>query len=416
MNVKNPMLSRKNIVWRRIACYISTLALCFSVHAPATVMAVDMGYEEPEDIGGKAEAYQNIWATGGGDDGDKICEGSASEGGDVDKFLKALAHQESGGNPKAQNPVSSASGKFQYITDTWQSRYTMYPPAKDYANAKDAPENIQDAVAYIEYSKKFQDYGNSLFNLAVSHFYPAALSDKSLLDATIGGNTITPREYGESVVKKIEEGVGKDIELTYNDAPEFEKHYEAFVGSAPSTTAASEDTSSSCESFSGGDLSETTLAYAWPEYHEPNYTTLKPPYEKAVKAATSSGRYVGGGTYPGVDCGGFVTTLLVDSGFEPKYNHGGKIADGAGPTPTQEAWANTNWTKLGSGSTMDTGKLEPGDVAFSPGHTFVYVGSISGFKSKIASASYSPSNTSWRSPMAGAESLTSGEVTWYRKK
>lgn len=167
-----------------------------------------------------------------------------------------------------------------------------------------------------------------------------------------------------------------------------------------------------------GDLSVMTLKYAWPEYHAAPYANNKPEYQDAMVKAKSEGQYVGGGTNGqiGVDCGAFVTRLLIDSGFEPNYNHSGKVSDNAGPTGTQEAWAQKNWSKVGTGSSIDTAELQPGDVAFSPGHTFVYVGTIPGFDSKIASASFSTTGESWRSPMAGKESLTRGDVTWYRKK
>lgn len=162
-----------------------------------------------------------------------------------------------------------------------------------------------------------------------------------------------------------------------------------------------------------GDLAKTIFSYAWPDYHAPPYTNMKPEYATAVKKAQSEGRYVGGGIKPGIDCGGFVTTALIDSGFEPKYNSSGK----GGNVVSQHDWATKNWEKIGSGSSIDVSKLQPGDVAYSSdlGHTFMYAGTIPGFHSKIASASYSTTGASWRTPMAGHESPT-GDVTWYRKK
>ena len=169
-----------------------------------------------------------------------------------------------------------------------------------------------------------------------------------------------------------------------------------------------------------GTLSNYVLAYAWHDHRDAPYTKLKdtpngsiPGYEAAVKTAQKEGRYVGGGIHPGVDCGGFVTTLLYDSGFEPKYNSSAK----GGNVVAQQAWAAKNWKKIGTGGSIDVSTLQPGDVAYTTdlGHTFVYVGKIEGFQSKIASASYSTTGQSWRSPMAGTESPT-GDVTWYRKK
>lgn len=595
-------------------------------------------FQEPEPISNKEKAHRNIpFTDGGGEKENCLPTGGKSDGG-LDGFLRALAMQESGGDPKIENTSSSASGKYQYIDGTWRSRVSgdgaIYPPGNIYSRAKDAPEAVQDAVAYIEYSKKFKEFNEDLFKLAVSHFYPAANENEDLLDKVPPGNVITPREYGEAVVKKVEEGYGGDLPLLYKEAPEFDKYatikpagdspnprtatktifidpghgaavseytdeitklrdretsnspestdvlkvakrvksklegegytvklarnnnenpvnkrervnlakgsdlavsihttpgginqtwpqrvntyreyesakvtfsdegianrsekYAIFIAEARKKAENREvgldpNNTQQMESFSregvpskgnislvqlwgkdvpwvynefglgtseglsesdidtyttglvqgiqksiplsgnpsdpgcglggpgvGAGIEKTTLAYAWPEFHEPNYFEMTPDYKKAVRRATESGRYVGGEDRPGIDCGGFVTTLLVDSGFEPKYNHSGKMSDGAGNTPTQEAWVKNNWKSLGYGKDIDTATLEPGDVAFSggPSHTFVYVGNIEGFNSPVASASYSPSNTSWRSPMAGQESLTTGDVRWYRK-
>lgn len=156
----------------------------------------------------------------------------------------------------------------------------------------------------------------------------------------------------------------------------------------------------------GADFAETVKAYAWPDYKGRGFIQKMPAYDTAIEKAKSEGRYVGNN---GIDCGGFVTTLMIDSGFEPRYNHNGKMSDGAGNTDTQQPWAQANWQSLGA--VTSTADLQPGDVAFQPGHTFVFVGTIPGFNSQMASAS----NGS-RAPMAGHESATGSGVTWFRKK
>lgn len=169
--------------------------------------------------------------------------------------------------------------------------------------------------------------------------------------------------------------------------------------------------SGSGAAIQSGDFSSAVLQYAHPEWHAPNFTQMMTAYAGAVSRAQTEGRYVGGGRYPGVDCGGFVTTLLVDSGFEPNYN------SGQGNTVIQKQWLDANWRVVGNGASINTADLQPGDVAMRPGHTFVYVGSIEGFGSNLASASYGGTSSSpaWRAPMAGKESLTDSRVTWYRK-
>jgi len=173
-----------------------------------------------------------------------------------------------------------------------------------------------------------------------------------------------------------------------------------------------------CEAAPTGNLSATIKAYAWPDY-EAGKTQKKPEYEEAIKKAKSQGRYTGDTCFGGgVDCGGFITTLMIDSGFEPNYNHSGKVNQGAGATPTQEAWLKANWERVGTGSEVKVGGdasdpkvLRQGDVAIRSGHTYMYAGDIPGFNSKIASASQCD-----RAPMAGKESPTDGTFTWYRKK
>lgn len=164
-----------------------------------------------------------------------------------------------------------------------------------------------------------------------------------------------------------------------------------------------------------GEFQALVLGYAWPEYHRAPWHDRMPAYAQAVTQSISEGRYVGGSVagVPGIDCGGFVTVLVQNSGLEPNYN------DSRGATGTQEAWVKShNWKLLnGSPSTkIDTSILQPGDVAFSDGHTFIYVGEIEGFDSVIASASYSTRGAG-RAPMAGKEDLIFGNgaiVRWYR--
>lgn len=168
-----------------------------------------------------------------------------------------------------------------------------------------------------------------------------------------------------------------------------------------------------CGSKNSGNVVSTALEYAWPEHKGKGFVTPKPEYEAALKTARESGRYIGGNSMPGIDCGGFVTTVMIDSGFEPNYNHSGLLKNGAGYTVIQQQWTEANWQKIGS--VESTADLKPGDVAFTPGHTFMYVGAQPGFETEIASASLES-----RAPMAGKESATrdhnGAAVEWYRKR
>lgn len=171
-------------------------------------------------------------------------------------------------------------------------------------------------------------------------------------------------------------------------------------------------------------LIKKVLEYAYPTYI-PQTTVPLEAYAKAVDIAQGEQRYVGGGIHEGIDCGGFVTTLIYDSGFDKNYNSGAK----GGNTGPQKAWLDANWTNLGDASAIDTGTLKAGDVAISTSHTFIYVGTNigKGWEGKdfgggdpafsgVASASYGGTGAPWRAPMAGHESLASAGFTWYRKK
>ena len=180
-------------------------------------------------------------------------------------------------------------------------------------------------------------------------------------------------------------------------------------------------TSASCSSSGGNSaLQEYTLKYAWPELHHEPRTQRKDDYITAIDTAVKEGRYTndpsgGDESLRGVDCGVFVTTLLYDSGFDKTYNFDAK----GGNTVRQLQWAMLNWQLLGmangkyepDGSKFTDDKLQPGDVAFSPGHTWVYVGEINGFESKYASASYGE-----KAPSAAGEGFDWDNAIWFRKK
>jgi hypothetical protein len=176
-----------------------------------------------------------------------------------------------------------------------------------------------------------------------------------------------------------------------------------------------------------GDLQELTLAYAWPERHTAPFPQPMPAYAEAVSTAQDEGRYVGGCASngeckPGIDCGGFVTLLITNSGHDPNYN------SGQGNTASQLAWLrdeSNGWRRIGRGGEFDPAELRPGDVAIynsgSQGHTFVYVGREmvemgfggNGSEPGIASASIGPN--SWRAPMAGGETPADSSFEWFTK-
>lgn len=75
----------------------------------------------------------------------------ASQPDAVRRALATIRTMESGGNYRAQNPTSSASGAYQFLDTTWGGY-------GGYARAKDAPPEVQDqkaALLVMQIQKRF---------------------------------------------------------------------------------------------------------------------------------------------------------------------------------------------------------------------------------------------------------------------
>jgi hypothetical protein len=327
--------------------------------------------------------------------GNNVCNGttggSVASSDTITRFLQALADQESSGNPKANNVQGGARGKYQYIDRTWQgSAKTYYPPAYKYDNALDAPEEYQDAVAYLEYTSKFKQYNGDLFKLAISHFFPAALTNPSLLDIVPhpeAGNISTPREYAQAFIQRVNSGAGKNIPIKAAQAPEFATYLAKAGGQA---SGASGGACATTNGVVGGDIVKTALNLAWPTTgHGKNKSDATPAYQVAMP------KYNGATDIdPFSDCGVFVATVMIASGADPNYQKRG--------TGSQIAYAQSHPDKYTfiQGVT-DTSKLQPGDILVNYGHTFLFTGVYKGGDGKIynsASASlhdHVPQATNW---------------------
>jgi hypothetical protein len=194
--------------------------------------------------------------------------------GTLDRFLQVLAYQESGGNATAHNKSGSAAGKYQYITSTWRSTAkAYYPPALQYPTADAAPEDIQDAVAYLEYTQVAKTFQNDFFKMAVNNYYPIANKNPALLDQVPpGGNTLTPRQYGDKLLANIANGTGSKIPMLYANAPDFATWLAKIGGSVNPATLTSASTAtptptpdtsdSSCSSGGSGGPSGTFVFYS----------------------------------------------------------------------------------------------------------------------------------------------------------
>lgn len=178
-----------------------------------------------------------------------------------------------------------------------------------------------------------------------------------------------------------------------------------------------------CSNVDVGGIIGTVMKYAWPQIgdHRADKELAKQEY---VDRLNEGGFYKGssGANHgqPGIDCGAWVSFVMIESGYEPGYN------PGHGNVDAQIRWvqANPNWELINQdwNTPVNESDLQPGDVAYtcsgpesnpSCGHTYVYIGEVEGFETHIASASQYH-----RAPGAGTEEIqtSSGRaVKWYRR-
>jgi hypothetical protein len=62
-------------------------------------------------------------------------------------FLRCVVKRESGGDPRAENPVSTASGLFQFLDGTWRAYSKQAGIGTEYSRASAAPAAVQWALA-----------------------------------------------------------------------------------------------------------------------------------------------------------------------------------------------------------------------------------------------------------------------------
>jgi hypothetical protein len=306
--------------------------------------------------------------------------------------------------------IASSLSSQPALAQYYASKYGGVPPAANGGRNPDVPEDINIKLLDFELNYMMQEsQGRSVSKKVISEGFGSAGAkewDTLKLQKTIETALVFWHDNfevsGDTPAQVITNRGGRAIDAFNNFSGSIATSSTG-NSSASTATACSASTTNSIN-FNGGNFSETVKAYAWPDYKGSGFTQKMPAYLAAIEKAKADGRYVGN---DGVDCGGFVTTLMVDSGFDPTYNNSGK----GGPTGVQQAWLDAHWDNLGNGKSINTANLKPGDVAMLPGHTFVYVGHIDGFNSVIASAS-----NGVRAPMAGTDPLTASNVTWYRKK
>lgn len=371
------------------AALLLALALVVAIPQPALAQANQEEVKDPKAPKIDYSANDVNWYD---PRGNNVCGGTASGGDTLTRFLQALAKQESGGNIDAVSGTG-AKGKYQYIDSTWRSHADKYyPPAAKYSNALDAPEEIQDALAYIEYSAKFKSFNGDLFKLAISHFYPAANNNPSLLDIVPPGNVVTPRQYAQQFIQKVNSGAGKEIPIKASEAPDFQKYLTEKGGGGGGGAAGGQACSGG---IVAGDIVKTALGLAWPTPgHGKNKSDATPAYQAAMPKYNPSAAKATND--PWSDCGVFVATVITATA-DPQYQKRG--------TSAQISYIRDHPEKFdfftSSDYTQSSQKLQPGDILVNHGHTYLFTGPYKGGDGKLynsASASWThhvPEATNW---------------------
>jgi hypothetical protein len=122
--------------------------------------------------------------------------GSPGSSGDaeVDKILATIRQRESGGNYTIQAKGSTASGAYQFINSTWKGLTKQYGIGAEYGSAKDAPPEIQDAVA-AAYIKDILKKNNGDVSKVPLVWYTGNAQGQMSAAALSANNGLTPEMY-----------------------------------------------------------------------------------------------------------------------------------------------------------------------------------------------------------------------------
>jgi hypothetical protein len=113
---------------------------------------------------------------------------------DVNQILSTIRQVESSNNYGAQAKGSSASGAYQFIDSTWQASTKKAGLGTEYARAKDAPPEVQDAVAAFAVRDILNRTGNDVTKVPLV-WYTGNPEGRMTEDALKANQGLTPDKY-----------------------------------------------------------------------------------------------------------------------------------------------------------------------------------------------------------------------------
>ena len=324
-------------------------------------------------------------------------------------------------NSPANDGISYGLGLIQW---SFSRRRRMY----DYVVGADSSLKVY-LDDYQTYSDGYRDgtyfinkAGSDVFDRLVSLELQFLKDELNTVDQYRGVlNTTTVAEASEYFLRYVEVPGDMSEDVVNLRGRQAQAFYDLYSGNPGGGGGSSSGCSTNLEGLAGH-----IRGYAWPEYHNAPYLDRMPDYADAVARRASQGKYVGGtvGGVPGIDCGGFITTLIQESGYDPNYN---SCASNVGPQEyyVREGAGSAYWEWLNpDGRAMNAADLQLGDVAMTGGytggcvagggHTWMWIGDFEGFETDVVSASYSTDGNG-RAPMSGTEGANYNSPRWYRK-
>jgi hypothetical protein len=130
---------------------------------------------------------------------------------DVSKILSTIREVESGNNYSVGSKSSSASGAYQFIDSTWRDSTKKFGIGTEYQRAKDAPPEIQDAVAAAAVKDILQRVGGDVSKVPIVWYTgnPQGQMTEAALKANQG---LTPDRYQQKWLSVFNKGAPTTVQ------------------------------------------------------------------------------------------------------------------------------------------------------------------------------------------------------------
>lgn len=155
---------------------------------------------------------------------------NANVSADTKQIMAAIRTHESRGDYQAQSSNSNATGAYQFLDSSWQALTKKYGMGKEYASAKLAPKDVQDAIAAKFIDEILKANGNdpkAVFNT----WYTGNAKGIISKEAMAKNNNLTAEQMTEQFMAILRKQQGQS-----NSGPETKKSENTKNETPPPTT------------------------------------------------------------------------------------------------------------------------------------------------------------------------------------